>query len=75
MGKWIFTFEILETEFGPEHEYHDDYFDEEVKIKDFPFRDVFGDFRIFNGLALEKMDNLVVELSGLMKRIDMIKNE
>jgi len=46
--------------------YHDDQFsDDRIEILDFPYMKVFGDFRIFNGLPI----NLVDEFIGRFKEI------
>jgi hypothetical protein len=49
--------------------YHDDMFDEEVKIIDFPYIRLFGDFRIFNGISVSKMDDLIGEIRTAMIKI------
>lgn len=50
--------------------FHDDFFsDGQIVIPEFPFYNVFGDFRIFNGLPLEVVDDLVGELREFMIKI------
>lgn len=47
----------LETNLPPDHEFHDDQIsNEEVKVKEFPYMEVFADFRVFNGLTLREID-------------------
>jgi hypothetical protein len=47
--------------------FHDDFYsDKEIVIPDFPFKDIFGDFRLFNGLPLEVVDEFVGRLRELM---------
>jgi hypothetical protein len=46
-------------------------FDEEVKIISFPFMDLFGDFRVFNGIQLIVMD---VKLGKLKETLIEIAN-
>jgi hypothetical protein len=49
--------------------YHDDLFDKEITIKKFRFSDLFGDFRIFNGVHIATMDRLISCLANLMEEI------
>lgn len=49
--------------------YHDDYFKEGVEIEPFPYMDLFIDFRIFNGLDLEFMDQKLGEIRQIMIEI------
>ena len=69
-------FEIIEVNEGssfddPDFYFHDDYYsDEEIRIpNDFPFKHLFGDFRIFNGMRLKDMDNFLVKLKELLNEI------
>lgn len=49
--------------------YHDDMQDEEVKIIPFPFDDLFGDFRVFNGIRLDQMDEILGKIREIMIEI------
>ena len=49
--------------------YHDDMHNEEVKILDFPYIKKFGDFRMFNGIKLSQMDDLIGEIRALMVKL------
>lgn len=47
--------------------FHDDAFtDDRLEILEFPYMGVFGDFRIFNGLPIEMVDNFVGRLKEVM---------
>ena len=47
--------------------FHDDeYSDDNVTIPDFPYKSLFGDFRIFNGLPYEIVDEYVGRIRELM---------
>lgn len=64
--KWTHRYEMLETRFPPHHRFHDDqYSDKEVQVKEFKWKFLFNDFRVFNGWTLEGMDNaltMIVEI-------------
>jgi len=44
-------------------------YNEEVKVIDFPFKKLFGDFRIFNGIRLVDMDRILGEIKKIMVNI------
>jgi hypothetical protein len=46
--------------------YHDDMYDANVKILAFPFSDLFGDFRLFNGITIENMDAYIGAIREIM---------
>ena len=47
--------------------FHDDSFtDDQIEICEFPYMRVFGDFRIFNGLPIEVVDEFVGRLKDVM---------
>jgi len=47
--------------------FHDDeYSDKNVVIPEFPYCDLFGDFRIFNGLPFSVVDEYVGKIRELM---------
>ena len=51
--------------------FHDDlYTDERIMIPDFPMKNVFGDFRIFNGLPIELVDEYIGELMDVFRKLD-----
>lgn len=52
--------------FLPHVKYHDDMFGEEVKVLAFPFMDVLGDFRVFNGLSISEVDEVIGEIRKTM---------
>lgn len=41
----------------------DDFYPEKVDIKGFPFKEIFSDFRIFNGVQLKDMDTALVKIA------------
>ena len=50
--------------------YHDDQFsDDRVKIYAFPYMRIFGDFRIFNGLPIELVDEFIGRFKEIMVEI------
>ena len=58
---------IVKTKKLFQRTFHDDeYSDENVKISDFPYKSLFGDFRIFNGLPYDLVDQYVGEIRELM---------
>lgn len=47
--------------------FHDDeYSDDNVVVPDFPYKSLFGDFRIFNGLSYDVVDEYVGRIRELM---------
>jgi len=47
--------------------FHDDFYsDKQIEIPEFPFYSIFGDFRLFNGLPLEVVDDFVGKLREIM---------
>jgi len=42
--------------------FHDDMIGERVVVLVFPYSDYFGDFRMFNGIRLREMDELLTNL-------------
>lgn len=72
--KWEAKYEMLVTDLPHDIEYHDDMHDEEVKIKPFFKHKYFRDFRIFNGIPLGEMDNLLVGLAETMNNIERVHN-
>ncbi len=51
---------------GIQH-YHDDEFtNDRVEILEFPYMKVFGDFRIFNGIPIELVDDFIGRLREVM---------
>lgn len=64
------NFKMMETSLRKDAEFHDDMIDNgHVRIKDFTFKNVFGDFRMFNGTKLSDMDFFLVQLAEITKRI------
>lgn len=54
---------------GIQH-YHDDQFsDDRIKIYEFPYMRVFGDFRIFNGLPIDLVDEKIGQIKEIMVEI------
>jgi len=51
----------------PRNTFHDDeYSDDNVKVLPFPFMDLFSDFRLFNQLPLEFMDEQIGKIREIM---------
>jgi len=51
--------------------FHDDYYsDGNIRIPDFPMKRVFGDFRIFNGLPLEVVDQYIGKIIDIFIELD-----
>lgn len=63
------TYKNIITGFNPFVKYHDDMHNEEVKIISFPYDNLFGDFRVFNGLRLDYMDALLGRIREIMVEI------
>lgn len=62
-------YENIITGYNNHVKYHDDMYNEEVKVIDFPFKKLFGDFRIFNGIRLVDMDRILGEIKKIMVNI------
>ena len=50
--------------------YHDDQIsDDRIEILEFPYMKVFGDFRIFNGLPIELVDDFIGRFKEIMVEV------
>lgn len=75
MIKYKYEYEMLKTDLEPNIRYHDDMCGKEVMVRDMPHRDRFSDFRIFNGVKLGDMDNILVMLKKVLMIIDKRRKE
>ena len=58
---------IVKTQKLMQDTFHDDeYSDKNVEIVDFPYKRLFGDFRIFNGLPYQLVDEYVGKIREIM---------
>lgn len=69
-----FKYEIIKSDLPPYTQFHDDMLGSEVKIKEFPFMNLFDDFRIFNLISLRDMDDLLVRISDAMIDVEHLHN-
>ena len=62
-----YKYKNIISAYNPFVKFHDDqYSDEDVKILSFPFDDLFSDFRIFNGLPIEEVDQYIGRIREIM---------
>lgn len=72
-AKWEPTY--ITTNLPDHYKFHDDYFNEEVVVKSFPYMHIFGDFRVFNGLTLREFDDFLARLVPIFERRKKIAEE
>ncbi len=72
------SFENIVSAYNYFVEYHDDMLvekggivgrDAEVEVLPFPYMDLFGDFRVFNGIKLAQMDEFLGRIRKIMIEI------
>ena len=70
-----YGYKNLISAFNPHIKYHDDMYNEEVKILKFPYMHMFGDFRVFNGIQLQDVDEILGQIRQIMINIANLNAE